>query len=284
MKSTDVRRSGFSLIEIMAAITVLAIILYIIGQAYSSVNGAWRETSSSSDMNSGGRAVLAFMSRELGSAVVNDRYQMKVVHDASSDTYAEYAVKNDRIYFNGMVNFPRSYKNSSGKTQENRSLMEILYYAADATTTDVDKKIGFKYQKVMRAMKYNSSEMSAYGKDAKSVKIDASISPGTNQDSRPLLSFVRSFKVRLYCLDRSSPNAPKIVEMPDGYDSTDSSKGWPKFVPVYADLFLEVLGHDQSQVAAMSGSKAALYTEGNAEKFSTRVYFQNTAGLNQDLP
>jgi prepilin-type N-terminal cleavage/methylation domain-containing protein len=278
MKPIDARRGGFSLIEIMAAITVLAIILYIIGAAYSSVNATWNQTANASDQNTGGRAVLAFMARELSSAVVSPEYQMEV--SPEKDPYNEYQVASDRIYFCARINTPR--KTSS---QSHRNIMEVMYFSQAADEEDdVEAKTGFDYQKLNRAILYGTEKMCSFGRATENKFISEILTTGNNQNRVPLLSGIRRFKVTVYCLNMQNPSqAP--VPMPNYSSKKDlyDGSGLLKFVPVYADLFLEVMGSDHSRVASLSGSKAPLYAEQNAERYSTRVHFANVNGYLQGV-
>ncbi len=64
------RRAGFSLVEVLAAISVLAILVLLVGRLFAQGSAVWTAGVQRTDTNTGAHAALDFMARELGAAVV----------------------------------------------------------------------------------------------------------------------------------------------------------------------------------------------------------------------
>ncbi len=62
-------RAGFTLVEIMVAMSVLAILVMMIGNIFQQVSSSWNIGTQSADANTAARAALNFMAQELGQAV-----------------------------------------------------------------------------------------------------------------------------------------------------------------------------------------------------------------------
>lgn len=63
------QQSGFTLIEVLVAMTVLAILILMVANIFQGSSLAWNIGTQKSDMNTAARAALDFMARELESAV-----------------------------------------------------------------------------------------------------------------------------------------------------------------------------------------------------------------------
>lgn len=62
-------RSGFTLIEIMVAMSVLAIMVMLIGNIFQQVSASWNIGTHSADANTAARAALNYMAQELSQAI-----------------------------------------------------------------------------------------------------------------------------------------------------------------------------------------------------------------------
>ncbi|MGI6087616.1 MAG: prepilin-type N-terminal cleavage/methylation domain-containing protein [Kiritimatiellia bacterium] len=62
-------RAGFTLIEIMVAMSVLAILVMLIGNIFQQVSASWNIGTHSADANTAARAALNYMAQELSQAV-----------------------------------------------------------------------------------------------------------------------------------------------------------------------------------------------------------------------
>lgn len=69
--ASGVRRpsSGFTLIEVLVAMTVLALLILMVANIFQSSSAAWNIGTQKADMNTAARAALDFMARELACAV-----------------------------------------------------------------------------------------------------------------------------------------------------------------------------------------------------------------------
>ncbi len=261
--------------------------MLLIGHANTSVNGSWRDGKVSSDQNSAGRAALAYMPRELSQAVVDDPYQLVVHTDVDgSAPYGNF--KDSSIWFTTLSSFP------SNSTQQTRQAQDIRYYVIDGedgTDPGSFKLVGFKYRKLQRIGNYSRTKLDC----VQPGSIEDSMG-GTSQmhasNGTDLLNFIRRFEVTLYCADRTNTSLKRFPVVAravsatslDKYDSkgSDSGKNKTSYYPVYADLYLEVLGQDVAQVVAESGMSAAdkvTYCEKNSQRFTTRVFFANAKPL-----
>jgi prepilin-type N-terminal cleavage/methylation domain-containing protein len=278
----DRARRGFSLIEVIAAMSVLAILLVIIGQAYTSVNSAWFSGMTSSDQNAGGRAALGYMARELSAAVVDADHPLYI--DTEHSNHAKYAGGQDTLFcFATLSNRPR--KATAGDPNTHHRQVQIVKYSGSTFSpsggaTDL---YDFEFRRLMRA--------NIYGKTRVRDALADSWPPaaGKFQDNSSLLPFIRTFKVQLHVVDLTQTGNPSQAIVPffndsrKVYDSRDSSNGLTRFVPAYADLYLEVLGHDHALTAhgMANASEAGPFCDRNVQRFSTRVFFQNALALRQ---
>jgi len=62
-------QSGFTLIEVLVAMTVLAVMVLMVANIFQSSSASWNIGTQKADMNTAARAALDFMARELASAV-----------------------------------------------------------------------------------------------------------------------------------------------------------------------------------------------------------------------
>lgn len=62
-------RAGFTLIEIMVAMSVLAILVMLIGNIFQQVSASWNIGTHSADANTAARAALNYMAQELSQAI-----------------------------------------------------------------------------------------------------------------------------------------------------------------------------------------------------------------------
>ena len=65
-------RSGFTLLELLVAISILVIIIMMMSGVFHQSRIAWNSGLRKARMNMGGRAVVDFMSRELSQAIADD--------------------------------------------------------------------------------------------------------------------------------------------------------------------------------------------------------------------
>ncbi len=66
---SPLRPSGFTLIEVLVAMTVLSIMVLMVANIFQSSSAAWNIGTQKADMNTAARAALDYMVRELSSAV-----------------------------------------------------------------------------------------------------------------------------------------------------------------------------------------------------------------------
>ncbi|MDB6152612.1 MAG: prepilin-type N-terminal cleavage/methylation protein, partial [Chthoniobacteraceae bacterium] len=77
-RGSGTRASGFSLIELVVSIALLAVLLLILEKMTDSVMRSWRDGQARTDGFQSARTALEVMSRELAPAVVDTRMQFVV--------------------------------------------------------------------------------------------------------------------------------------------------------------------------------------------------------------
>ena len=82
------RRGGFSLIEILVAVSILVVIVLMMSMVFHQSNVAWDSGTRKAEGNMTARAVLGFMARELSQAVSSSNILVNdIAHDSADITF-----------------------------------------------------------------------------------------------------------------------------------------------------------------------------------------------------
>ncbi|MBU0677530.1 MAG: prepilin-type N-terminal cleavage/methylation domain-containing protein [Verrucomicrobia bacterium] len=286
---------GFTLVELLAAMAVLAVLVLMLARMFSESQRAWTLGQRSAQGNMAGRAVMDFMARDLGTAVISTNFTMAHYQDWEIGDFTYDPVnddpRGDRLYFLNL---------SDNVTSGDRSLQEVVYYITNMVDT-TGAAIPFKY-KLMRAFTKNSNQASYKTRDwcvAGAAGNDFNI--GGNYKSDIVAENVWSFDIWYYSTGSyvagfSGPGAEPYAEggqgglkrisphNPAAYYTGDTGP------PVFLDILLEMLDEDDAERVATIATpntaaaqkEASDYARQRARRYFARVYFRNTLGYLND--
>ena len=238
------RRSGFSLVEVLAAMAVLSVIVLIVARLFADSSNAWDAGTRRMDNNLIGRSALEFIAREMSQSIADEDISMAVQEETGPTGWI--TPRSDRLHFVGLNSRAES---RSGETY--RDIQQITY---GLSTTD--KAIpGITVMRLMRGVteKENAPSFVSYHErdnwwarapswaEMSLHVIDFRVNVFTNKDA-----YVRNFNSRIH--------GP----------------------PLYADVMISVLSErDSVRAAGMSGNDRTNYINKTARRYTTRVYFHN---------
>ena len=117
---------GFSLVEVLAAMTVLAIMVVLVARLFADSSAAWQTGMSRAENNLNGRASVEFMAREISQMLADDRISMVVQNNNRTDLYG--ATHSDTIAF-ATLNHYAEYRSSNPY----RDVQQVIYYPEGMT-------------------------------------------------------------------------------------------------------------------------------------------------------
>lgn len=276
-------KSGFTLIEIMAALGVFALLTLVLAEMFLASNRAFRQGSALSQQSTSGRAALNFLSRDLSQAIFDSERGVCALKLESDKDTGAYGKDGDRLYFM-----------SAGEVRDNgtswfRQMNQVVYMLVETppdTGAGGDEREFPCYNLVRytvpgetarsstsNSAEYKSGEYTTYKiNTVGGVDWWDDLRAVTPQNSDVLVPFVRTFEVWVY-----DKNGNAI----SNYDSRPVSIGG-NGPPSYADIYLEVLGEEHASIADLSVDPED-YCDRNAKRYFTRVYFRSAFGNNPDL-
>lgn len=249
------RRSGFSLVEVMASMAVLSVIVLIIARLFADSSSAWDNGTRRMDVDSVARSALEFMSRELSQASA-DRYVRMKVESLNAGSWE--TTKSDSIYFVGMNSL--AYYNSSTSTPY-RDVQQIRYGIITNTTGRLS----------LRRWVVEKEDISSFTAYSVLASNWWTVMLSYNPDwGNSIADNVVAFRVNVYTATNG------VSQYRANYDSQTDGP------PMYADLYLSVVDdRDATRAEGMSSADQTNYVKNKARRYSTRVYFQNRLG---DMP
>lgn len=261
MKAASNTRSGFTLIELMTAMTILIVIVMMMAMIFNDADKIWYLGTGRTLNCISGRAAMNLISHDLEYAVADERLTFRMKQD--KDHVYCYGFTNDEISFVSLQNDSRD---------GHRAAREIFYYVTNATG---------KAGALMRGY-YSGAIVSTNTKhcyyDKEWYDADAG-GAGRPTSSGPIVEHVTAFSLFVptnqngYCT--SDYDSTKRYDYGGGYFLSNA-------LPEYVDIYLEVLDEmDAVKLDALDTSLASAFVERNARRYTTRVYFQNRLGYKQ---
>jgi prepilin-type N-terminal cleavage/methylation domain-containing protein len=240
---------GFTLIEILAAVVILAIIVTAMARIFADSTNAWRLGAKKIESNASGRAALDFIAQELSQAVVDPLLSMKLKSNADSFLGKD----SDRLYFVAM-----NQQAERRGSKSYRATMQVRYsvmVSPEATNRYVLLRHVDENWTDGAMNCYETTDwwqgMDGYGANALNAAV--------------LADNVRNFEVWVY--DRRG------VARPD-YDSTQHGP------PLWIDLYVEVLAEED---ATRAEYVAGDFVERATRRYQLRVYPENRMGYSTDI-
>lgn len=264
------KRSGFTLVELMAAMAILAIMVLMIGRIFSDSTKIWklgtRRVSSAVD----GRAVIDFMVREMSSAVADGTLVMAHKLNADSNILG---MDSDRIYFVTLDQKSES-KSAANTYRQGRQVSYHIEPMRDINGNDIPNRF-----RIMRSgiEKVTSGVYTCY------TDPDWWQQPEMNNLSAAyvLAENVRTLEFWVYDRDgklvrADDPDNPYGAS--DTYTSLNKTRGIG-----WVEIYLEMLGEDDAIRAALLTGQAAIdFADRASRRYVGRVYFHNGRGYAPD--
>jgi prepilin-type N-terminal cleavage/methylation domain-containing protein len=251
-----VTRSGFTLIEILAAVAVLFVLVGIVGAIFTESDRAWNLGTGRAMNNNEGRAALNMIAHDLQYAVADDRLTFHMGPDRDLA-----AAKKPYGYTNLTEICFVSMEHDSSGTDTPRTAREIHYYVREEPNTK--STLGTSYTSYELVRHYWSSEIVNDASNhcyfnANWYKTGGS-NPGRPTAGGPIAANVVGFSVF----------APGATNKYDSIDYTNQ-------LPQYVDIYLELLNERDAAEAAKASDRN--YIERATRRYATRIYFHNAPG------
>lgn len=130
------RNRGFTLVELLVAMAILAIIILLMAQLFTGSTKAWDLGMNHAEQNMTGRSLMDFMVREISQAVADDKIRFRHEDNIGMRVYGS---EPDDLYFVSMNNNAQSGANAR------RELSEVYYYVEPMINED-DEEIPGRYR------------------------------------------------------------------------------------------------------------------------------------------
>jgi prepilin-type N-terminal cleavage/methylation domain-containing protein len=232
-------RSGFSLVEVLAAMVVLSVIVLIVSQLFSGSTRALEAGTRRMDNNLIARSSLEFFKREFSQAVADRRVYIRVESDAGP---AWEGAASDVVNFVSL-NSLAEYRNSNPY----RDVQQIRY----ALEPQDGGRLTFMRRVTERE---NVNWFNSYALDGQRWWTD--MGGAFTNDIAPN---VARFRVNMFDTNR-------VYRV--NYDSEVHGP------PLYADVYLSVLDEADAVRASEMASRTE-YVRRHARRYATRVFFMN---------
>jgi hypothetical protein len=265
---------------VLAAMTVLVIIVMALSRMFSDGSRIWRKGTRQVDTDGGSRAVVGFLTRRLMSAVV-DRQIPFYLTDTGLKTYGGPPTDwSSELCF---VTISQSARANAGNTY--RSAEEFRFYVSKMKTSD-NKDLTASLYRLSLANRQTMNSITAYAYSSTNMtgkkwyeggsENGVSIIGIKNVGGAGVADYISKFQVWAYP-PYAYNSAKQAVKK---YDSADF--GFQP--PLWVDLFIEVITqHDASEMYFLSKdgappSKWNEYLARNARRYVARVSFINRDG------
>jgi prepilin-type N-terminal cleavage/methylation domain-containing protein len=253
--STIQSTRGFSLIEVLAAMSILLLIVLMISQVFTGTSQAFSQGMIATEQGSSGRSALNFMASEMQGAMSDDRVPIEIVY-----TEQDAALSGEITFIAQNV-----FMKKPVGTSERRSGQIVKYglYKYPGSPTDPAR------WQLWRGFEDEKEAVSKVYVDSAYPSITFG-STGTSK-SGMLLDNVSGFKVVAI-----TASGQRLEEGLFGGQLIQSSAEDPA---VALEIYLEVLGEEYAgQVGTMNREKAELLSS----RYFTRVNLLNAVGHQYD--
>lgn len=253
------RQSGFSLLEVLVAVAVTAMLVALMGQIFAGSSLVWKRGTGNVELNAVGRAVLEVIARDLSSATADSR----LAFYSESDNFA--------LFNNGAVAKPDSFNTDEIKfvsfafdpaTKDDRVAQTIRYWVKEST---VNPGIYELHRATQGAATFN-------------VYADTYDLPTPDSGGRSLADNVAEFVV--WCYDEDA-NVVADYRLDDATPLEDRKP------PAWIDIYLLLMTREHAQRAAhlntqQNGQVARDYVDRNSRGYMTRVHLRNGPGYHAE--
>ena len=246
--SWRMRRAGFSLVEVLAALTVLSVMVMLLGRLFNDSSTAWTTGTRRAALDSSARATLDFLSYEIGQAIVDDLIPLVVESDKTSLNALD--VDSDVIR---LVSLSNKAEQRSGTTyRDSQALVYFVNTTITNETAGLWRRVSEKFTSGVPLAQAYAGDPAWLSSPLTTIGYDANvISPEV---------------IRL----KASVTTTNIITRTEGYDSRVDG------LPMWLDLHLELMSEqDVMRAALLSGTARTDYIRQKARRYSGRIYLLN---------
>ncbi len=250
--SWRMRRAGFSLVEVLAALTVLSVMVMLLGRLFNDSSAAWTTGTRRADLDSAARATLDFLSHEIGQAIVDDRIPIPLVVESDKTTVGALGLKSDVIRLVSLSN--KAERRSDTTYRDSQALVYFVHTTITNETAGLWRRVSEKFTS-------DGPLAQAYAGNPGWLSYPLSVT-ATNYDANVISPEV----IRL----KASVTTTNIITRTEGYDSRVDG------LPMWLDLHLELMSEqDVMRAALLSGTARTDYIRQKARRYSGRIYLLN---------
>lgn len=248
------RRRGFTLIEIMAAVSVLAIIVVFMANVFANTSKVWKLGNKRVESNNSGRAAIEFVARELSSALISGTVELELKSDADP-IYGSGKARSDRIAFASTLTTPQVAP--SYPVRELKQSVFAVISTNGAKGPYMLMLHNFFAPSYVKDIFQEQTEWTGYLVSPAAVTIG---------NSSVIAENVRNFEVFVY--------NQQAVPVPD-------YKSWVHGPPLFIDVYLEVLAEEDAIRAGLGMTSDEELTRAT-RRYHTRVFMPNVQGAMRD--
>ncbi len=250
-----VSRSGFTLIEVLAALTVLSVMVMLLGRLFNDSSKAWSTGTARADIDNAARSTFDFLSQEIGQAVVDDLIPLVVTSNATTN---DLGLQSDAIRLVALCNKAERRQTTSTTYRDSQAL---LYFVSEVST---NQTAGL-WRRTSEKFDIGGILAKAYAKNT-SWLTDLSMTTATF-DANVIAPEVIRLKVSV---TTTNVTATAQQTFTNGYDSETHG------LPLWMDLYLELMSaQDVTRAALLTGAARSEYIRQKARRYSGRIFFQN---------
>lgn len=271
--ASNKRAAGFTVIELLAAMTVLIFMVMMMTRVFTETTGIWSRGAKNIQSAVEGRVIMDFIVKEMTQAVADDVVTFKLNSGGSNSKplfgVNAYGAESDEMCFVGLVRSGDNYYRRTGN--------QFVYFIAPMLDENSDP-IPHRYRLVRTrrttSMYNNPGNLanSAYRNRDWWREMDPDTDDDGPDSGTPIETIaenVAGFEVWAWS------EAADQYEF--GYDSANPAN--EDLLPLWVDIYLELMGEDDAIRAAIlweaDPARGAEYVSQVVKRYTTRVFFPN---------
>jgi prepilin-type N-terminal cleavage/methylation domain-containing protein len=247
--------AAFTLVELLAAMAVLAIMMLMFANVFSSSGRAWTAGTRRTEQNMNGRAVLEYMTKEISQSIMNSN---GIVFAMAYDTAGSFS---SRSYFTNTALHFVAMRGCDSDTYPDEARLIHYYVRQDPTSTSD----GFRPYQLMRAECRGRNTIDQAYQSTTRAWLTQKTGTGWLPPS-VIVDNISQFYVVAYRRNTA-------------YVNYQSYGVVPQSLPDYVDVVIGFLSEDDARRARMlTGGAQQSYVTKAEKRFTRRVYMQNRVG------
>ena len=263
--TTGRNNAAFTLIELLSAMTVLAILMLICGNVFSSSTRAWENSTTRVEQNTAGRAVMDLLTKQLCTALISTQMAFRV----NKDDIQPYGVGHGCTLWFGSAVGGMGWRNPDEAVVYKYYVQQYANYPGDFTHYALFAEID--HGDVTNSISGSGSSPTVLGQfDGNTIR---RAYRNKSDASGWLLRAPPSWSIN-YIAD----NVTTFAVLPEGnfqkWWSDDNGYRLPRYVDIMFGTLSEADARKAALLPAASGALADFLAR-NEKRFVQRVYFMN---------